>query len=288
MRLRSSLTDDQVAIWRRFGLLPDLEVKIPRVEERVQNPPHGWLTICETTLRSGFRFPPCKKVIEILKFCGVLISQFTPLGVVHLMGLVVFFREHGGKLSLDCFRGWCDIRSDGGERAEIHINKSWLDFETRTDLHHENTLFGYVKNSWGLPELWNTLPDCCRRQKGKEREFFPVLGFSEARELANQLFNISSFVEEKHLLWCGISSNSRRVSETSLDCVRKRKVVAAPRGGDSTVPCSVSQGKTIPSDGRGGLLPRYRCSDVLPPPPPPGSPCGVGCFEIVFFFKGHE
>ncbi|KAK8921097.1 hypothetical protein KSP39_PZI020320 [Platanthera zijinensis] len=123
MRLRSSLTDNQVTIWRRrFGLPTDFDVKIPRVEERVQNPPHGWLTISEATLRSGFRFPPCEEVIEILKFCGVPISQFTPLGVVRIMGLVILFHEHDGKLSLDCFRDWCDIRFDGGERVEIHCN----------------------------------------------------------------------------------------------------------------------------------------------------------------------
>ncbi|KAK8928867.1 hypothetical protein KSP39_PZI017140 [Platanthera zijinensis] len=71
MRLRSSLTEDGIDLWRKnYGLPVDLEVRIPRAEERVQNPPRGWLTICEIFLRSGFRFPPCEGVIEILRFCA--------------------------------------------------------------------------------------------------------------------------------------------------------------------------------------------------------------------------
>ncbi|KAK8960527.1 hypothetical protein KSP40_PGU018384 [Platanthera guangdongensis] len=130
MRLRSSLTE----------------------EERFQNPPRGWLTICKVSLRSGFRFPPCEEVIEILKFCGVLISQFVPVGIARIMGLAAFFREHGGRISLDQFRDWCDVRSDGSERVEVRNNKGWLEFEARKDLWHRNTLYGYVRNSWGLPE----------------------------------------------------------------------------------------------------------------------------------------
>ncbi|KAK8944628.1 hypothetical protein KSP39_PZI007683 [Platanthera zijinensis] len=177
MRLRSSLTEDSVEIWRaKYGLPADLEVRIPRPEERVQNPPRGWLTICEVSLRSGFRFPPCDEVIEILKFCGVSVSQFAPTGIARIMGLVAFFREHGSLLSLDQFWDWCDVRFDGGERIEVRSNKALLEFEARKDRRHGNTLFGYVKNFWGLPEVWNALPDRCRSVKGRERDFSPVLG----------------------------------------------------------------------------------------------------------------
>ncbi|KAK8935641.1 hypothetical protein KSP39_PZI013512 [Platanthera zijinensis] len=134
MRLRSSLTEDGVDIWRaKYGLPADFEVRIPRPEERVKNPPCGWLTICEVSLRSGFRFPPCDEVIEILKFCGVLVSQFAPTGVARIMGLIAFFREHGSLLFLDQFRDWCNVRFDGGERVEVRSNKAWLEFEARKD-----------------------------------------------------------------------------------------------------------------------------------------------------------
>ncbi|KAK8969486.1 hypothetical protein KSP40_PGU019370 [Platanthera guangdongensis] len=216
MRLRSSLTDDGVDIWRaKYGLPACLEVRILRPEERVQNPPRGWLTICEVSLRSGFRFPPCEEVIEILKFCGVPISQFVPAGITRIMGLVAFFREHGGRFSLDQFRDWCDVRSDGTERMEVRSNKIWLEFKARKDRRHDNTLFGYVKNSWGLPEVWDALPDRCRRVRGNEQDFSPVLGFFEPRELANRLFNIYVYVEEKRLLRCGISSDTAQAVRTS-------------------------------------------------------------------------
>ncbi|KAK8960669.1 hypothetical protein KSP40_PGU003767 [Platanthera guangdongensis] len=205
----------------------DLEVRIPHIEERVPNPPRGWLTVCETTLRSGFRFPPCEEVIDILKFCGVSMSQFTSLGITRLMGLVVFFRDHGSKISLYWFRDWCDVCVDGGGRVEIYSNKSWLDFENRTDHRHGNTLFGYVRNSWGLPELWNPLPDHCRRQKGKERDFSPMLGFTEPQELANRLFIISLFMEEKHLLQYGVSTDPERAVEAPLAHDRKKLTVAS-------------------------------------------------------------
>ncbi|KAK8928985.1 hypothetical protein KSP39_PZI017136 [Platanthera zijinensis] len=40
------------------------------------------------------------------------------------MGLIIFFREHGGRLTLDLFRDWCDVRTDGGERVEVRSNKN--------------------------------------------------------------------------------------------------------------------------------------------------------------------
>ncbi|KAK8945365.1 hypothetical protein KSP40_PGU013053 [Platanthera guangdongensis] len=231
MRLRSSLTEDDVDIWRKkYGLPADLEVRIPRPEERVQNPPLGWLTICEVSLRSGFCFPPCEELVEILRFCGVPISQFVPAGIALIMGLVAFFRGHGGQFSLDQFRDWCDVRSDGGERMEVRSNKAWLEFEARKDRRHGNTLFGYVKNSWSLPEVWDMLPDRCRRVRGKERDFSPMLGFSEPRELVNRLFSIYVYVEEKRLVQCGISADPGRPSNTSRGGDRKRKAVTAPPG----------------------------------------------------------
>ncbi|KAK8964955.1 hypothetical protein KSP40_PGU010113 [Platanthera guangdongensis] len=241
MRVRSSLTDDGVDIWRaKYGLPACLEVRIPRPEERVQNPPHGWLTICEVSLRSGFRFPPCEEVIEILKFCGVSISQFVLARVARIMGLVAFFRKHGGRFSLDHFRDWCGARSDGSERMEVRNNKSWLEFEARRDRRHSNTLFGYVKNSWGLPEVWDALPDRCRRVRGEERDFSPVLGFPEPRELANRLFNIYVYVEEKRLVRCGISADSVRPAETSQVGGRKRKAVTTPPGDFDMVVAAVT------------------------------------------------
>ncbi|KAK8938810.1 hypothetical protein KSP39_PZI011432 [Platanthera zijinensis] len=161
-------------------------------------------------------------------------------------------------LSLDCYRDWCDVRSDGGERVEIHFNKSWLDFEIRTDLHHRNTLFGYVRNSWGLSELWGALPDRCCHQKGREREFSPVLEFSGHRELANRLFSISSFVEEKRLLRCGIFSDFGQTAETSLVCNRKQKVIIVSRGSSNAAPCSSSLGDDSPSGSRGGSSPEVQ------------------------------
>ncbi|KAK8963163.1 hypothetical protein KSP40_PGU008810 [Platanthera guangdongensis] len=231
MRLRSSLTEDGVDIWRKKYELPtDLEVRIPRPEERVQNPPRGWLTICEVSLRSGFRFPPCEEVVEILRFCGVPISQFVPAGIAQIMGLVAFFREHGCRFSLDQFRDWCDVRSDVGERMEVRSNKAWLEFEARKDHRHGSILFGYVKNSWSLPEAWDMLPDHFRRVRGKERDFSPVLGFSEPHELVNRLFSIYVYVEEKRLVQCGISADPGRPAESSRGGDRKRKVVTAPPG----------------------------------------------------------
>ncbi|KAK8971200.1 hypothetical protein KSP40_PGU013538 [Platanthera guangdongensis] len=231
MHLRSSLTEDGVDIWRKKYELPaDLGVRIPRPEERVQNPPRGWLTICEVSLRSGFRFPPCEEVVEILRFCGVPVFQFVPAGIARIMGLVAFFREHGDRFSLDQFRDWCDVRSDGGERMEVRNNKVWLEFEARKDRRHANTLFGYVKNSWGLPEVWDMLPDRCRRVRGKERDFPAVLGFSEPHELVNCLFSIYVYVDEKRLMQCGILADTGRPAETSRGGDRKRKAVMAPSG----------------------------------------------------------
>ncbi|KAK8964873.1 hypothetical protein KSP40_PGU009981 [Platanthera guangdongensis] len=143
----STLIVEQIASWRgRYNIPSSLEVKIPQGEQRVQSPPVGWMTLCESSLKVGLRFPPCEEFTEILKHCGVSASQFTLLAMTRIMGLIVFFREHGSRFSLKLFKEWCDVRADGGDRIEVHSNKTWLVFESQTDRRHGNSVWVHPKS----------------------------------------------------------------------------------------------------------------------------------------------
>ncbi|KAK8913965.1 hypothetical protein KSP39_PZI024444 [Platanthera zijinensis] len=105
MYMHSTLTAEQIASLRRSYNIPaGLEIKILHGKPRKQIPRVGWMTLCESSLNSGLRFPPCDEVTEILKHFGVLTYQFTPLTMTHIMSLIAFFREHGSKFLLELFR----------------------------------------------------------------------------------------------------------------------------------------------------------------------------------------
>ncbi|KAI0522350.1 hypothetical protein KFK09_004729 [Dendrobium nobile] len=85
--LASTVTSDSLIIFRKkFHFPNDVVAVAPKRSDRASVPPPGYLTICETHLRSGLRFPLPAELIEILMHCGVSISQFTYRGMSVTIG----------------------------------------------------------------------------------------------------------------------------------------------------------------------------------------------------------
>ncbi|KAK8942877.1 hypothetical protein KSP39_PZI009131 [Platanthera zijinensis] len=121
---------------------------------------------------------------------------------------------------------------------------------------------------------------------GKEREFSPMLGFTEPRELANRLFSISLFIEEKHLLRCGISSDSVRTAGTPPTRDRKRKATTTIRFNKVIESHMASQDEVVPSGCRGETtsievdVQVLGCSAPRAPPPEAPAPSMVSKIGI--------
>ena len=75
--LQSTLfAGDSVRIAARY----DLEVLMPYELERLHHPLAGYVTLLETYLKFGVRFPFHTFFVEVLKYFGLIVFQVTPNG----------------------------------------------------------------------------------------------------------------------------------------------------------------------------------------------------------------
>ena len=90
--LQSSLTaEDCVWIARQY----DLEVVVPYELERPHTPLDDYVTLSETYLKFGVRFPLHHFFVKVLEYFGLTVFQITPNKWAHMIGLFGLFAEHG-------------------------------------------------------------------------------------------------------------------------------------------------------------------------------------------------
>ena len=88
--LRSMITgEDSVRIIAHYSL----EVVMPCELERAHRPLVGYVTLLETYLKFGVRFPVHSFVVEVLKYFKLTGFQVTPNGWAHMIELFVLFVE---------------------------------------------------------------------------------------------------------------------------------------------------------------------------------------------------
>ena len=72
----------------------DLEVVAPYDLERLHTPLDGYVTMSETYLKFGVRFPLNPFFVKVLKYLGLTLFQITPNRWAHMIGLFGLFVEH--------------------------------------------------------------------------------------------------------------------------------------------------------------------------------------------------
>ncbi|KAI0498520.1 hypothetical protein KFK09_019408 [Dendrobium nobile] len=178
----STVTNDFIFLFRKNYYFPnDVKTMVPRMSDRANLPPLGYVTVSEAHLRAGLRFPPPTELIEVLQWCGVSIFQLSFRAMSVAMGLIALFRDRGATMTPDIFHGW---------------------------------------NDWGLIEKWGKMRDLPSPLHVSEEDIIRILKVSDLEHLLFEVRHMSKYTEEEFLFKVGISfhtgrSDARKLKPTS-------------------------------------------------------------------------
>ncbi|KAH0449542.1 hypothetical protein IEQ34_020234 [Dendrobium chrysotoxum] len=236
----STITSYSLIVFRKKFYFPnDLIIRAPQNLDQVYFPPSRCLTIYEISLRVGLQFFLPSELIDISTTCGVSISQFSYRAMSIVIGLIVFFRDHGEVLTPEFFshmgRFTCDIQS--------HRSKSW------------DSEFFFVKNNWNLIKKWGKLKELPVLLHIGEEDILGDLKILDVKNLLYEICYLNKYIEEDYLFKVGCSCGEDLCNYEELRWWLKRILAAVEKnvgGGEerrwlvrtSTVEKNIRGGKT--------------------------------------------
>ncbi|KAH0433178.1 hypothetical protein IEQ34_027075 [Dendrobium chrysotoxum] len=201
----STITEDSfISFRKRFYFPNDLVMKVPVRSDRARFPPLGYVTVYESNLRAGLRFPSSPELIDILTICGVSLSQFSYRAMSIIMGLIVLFRDRGVVLSIECLS------------LMGHLFSDWLDIRTRDPSKGWISDFFYVQNDWKLQEWWGKLKDLPAPLHIGAKDLLKILKLPDLDALHYEVRYLSRYIDEEHLFKVGLSTQGGRSSAQML------------------------------------------------------------------------
>ncbi|KAH0453314.1 hypothetical protein IEQ34_017638 [Dendrobium chrysotoxum] len=92
--------DSLIVFYKKKNFPNNLMAKVPKKSDQTCLPPPRYLTISESSLRAGLRFPPPLELIYISAMCGVSLAQFLHRAMSVMTGLIIFFKGREAILTL--------------------------------------------------------------------------------------------------------------------------------------------------------------------------------------------
>ncbi|KAH0453594.1 hypothetical protein IEQ34_017918 [Dendrobium chrysotoxum] len=193
----STITSDFLILFRKnFHFPNDVVTIVPKRSDRAILPPPGYLTVSETHLRAGLRFPPPAELIEILRRCGVNLSQFSFRAMSVTVGLIALFRNQGATLTPE------------------HLSRMGR--------------FTSDTNDWGMLEKWGKMKDLPAPLHVQEEDIMRILKVSDIEHLLFEVRHMSRYTEEEFLFKVGLSFHAGRSDAKMLKPTSKAPEPPAP------------------------------------------------------------
>ncbi|PKU69851.1 hypothetical protein MA16_Dca017141 [Dendrobium catenatum] len=161
----STVTNDFLFLFcKNYHFPNDVKTMVPKRSDRASLPPSGYLTVSETHIRAGLRFPPSTELIEVLQRCGVNLSQFSFRAMSVTVGLIALFRDRGATMTPEHLSRMGRFTKKWGKMKDLS-----------SPLHvREEDIMRILK----VPDLDHLLFEVLHMSKYTEEEFLFKVGLS--------------------------------------------------------------------------------------------------------------
>ncbi|KAH0467460.1 hypothetical protein IEQ34_004698 [Dendrobium chrysotoxum] len=182
---------------KNFHIPNDVVTTVPKRSDRASLPPPRYLTVSETSLRAGLRFPPSAELVEILRRCGVCLSQFSYRAMSVTVGLIALFRDRGAVLTPEHLSWMGRLTSD--MQGRVTFRCKWLDMRTRDPTKNWSSSYFFVRNDWGLLEKWGKMRDLPAPLHVGEEDIMRLLKVPDVEHLLYEVRYLNKYIEEEFL-----------------------------------------------------------------------------------------
>ncbi|KAH0463163.1 hypothetical protein IEQ34_007745 [Dendrobium chrysotoxum] len=173
------------------------ESGVPKRSDRASLPPPGYLTVSEASLRAGLRFPPSAELVEILRRCGVCLSQLSYRAMSVTVGLIALFRDRGAVLTPEHLSRKGRLTSDVHGRVTFRCK--WLDMGTQDPAKNWSSSYLFVRNDWGLLEKWGKMRELPAPLYVGEEDMMRLLKVPNIEHLLYEVCYLNKYIEEEFL-----------------------------------------------------------------------------------------
>ncbi|KAH0449918.1 hypothetical protein IEQ34_020610 [Dendrobium chrysotoxum] len=196
---------------KNFHIPNDVVTTVPKRSDWASLPPPGFLTVSETSLRAGLHFSHPAELVEILRRCGVCLSQFSYRAMSVTVGPIALFRDQGAVLTLEHLSWMGRLTSD--MQGRVTFRCKWLDMRTRDPAKSWSSSYFFVRNDWGLLEKWEKMRDLPAPLHVREEDIMRLLKVPDIEHLLYEIDHLQVNLERAQAMITQLREDQRASRE---------------------------------------------------------------------------